>query len=85
MVLVIDTDVLFDTIRKQTLAFTADSAVDYATLAANRESIGRPIGAFDAMIAAICREVGATLATRNTNDFADVGLDVVDPWLAPLG
>ena len=32
------------------------------------------------MIAAICLEVGATLATRNTKDFTDTGVQVVDPW-----
>ena len=80
MILVIDTNVVFDTMRKPTLAFTADSAVEYATLAADRESIGRPIGPFDAMIAATCREVGATLATRNTRDFADCGVTVFNPF-----
>jgi predicted nucleic acid-binding protein len=36
--------------------------------------------AFDAQIAAICRCLAATLATRNTRDFADVGITLIDPW-----
>jgi hypothetical protein len=38
----------------------------------------------DAQIAAICRTVGATLATRNTDDFADTGIELINPWeMAP--
>ncbi len=40
---------------------------------------GRPIGAFDAGIAAIARSRGATLATQNTADFEGCGVDVIDP------
>lgn len=34
------------------------------------------------MIAAICFARGTTLATRNTSDFAGLGLDLIDPWAA---
>jgi toxin FitB len=34
----------------------------------------------DAQIASICRKLRATLATRNTRDFEDTGVDVIDPW-----
>ncbi|MCU7725611.1 hypothetical protein ODJ79_17925 [Actinoplanes sp. KI2] len=30
-------------------------------------------------IAAICRSQAATLATRNTNDFIDTGISLLDP------
>ncbi len=43
-------------------------------------SAGTPISALDAQIAAICRQYGARLATRNVRDFAQTGVDVVDPW-----
>jgi len=33
-------------------------------------------------IAGICRQHGATLATRNTHDFVGTGVDLVDPWTA---
>jgi predicted nucleic acid-binding protein len=42
--------------------------------------IGRPIGVADAQIAAICRDSGATLATRNTPDFEETGVKLIDPW-----
>jgi predicted nucleic acid-binding protein len=34
----------------------------------------------DALIAAIARQNGATLATRDTDGFADLGVELVDPW-----
>jgi predicted nucleic acid-binding protein len=34
---------------------------------------------FDA-IAAICRKLDASLATRNTKDFEHIGLKLIDPW-----
>jgi hypothetical protein len=41
---------------------------------------GRPISQFDAQIAGIAHTRGATLATRNTADFATCGIALVDPW-----
>jgi len=62
------------------LPFAGDAARAYADIAASRRRSGRPISAFDAQIAAIARSTGAQLATRNVDDFADCGIDVVDPW-----
>ena len=70
----------FELMNNRVLGFTAASACEYGDLAATRTALGRPIGPLDAMIAAICLEVGATLATRNTKDFTDTGVQVVDPW-----
>jgi toxin FitB len=67
----------------QVLSFTGDAAVCYADIAASRERAGRPISMADAQIAAICRLYGADLATRNVKDFADTGIEVLDPWSAP--
>jgi len=39
----------------------------------------------DAQIAAICRTHSADLATRNTKDFADTGINVIDPWQTAPG
>lgn len=60
--------------------FDRHAARAYAHVVADRERIGRPIGMADAQIAAICRARGATLATRNTKDFEDAGIELVDPW-----
>ena len=62
------------------LVFDDAAASHYATIAAARESAGRSIPAFDAMIAAMCRVAGATLATRNVADFDGTGIEVVNPW-----
>lgn len=42
---------------------------------------GRPIGAADGMIAATALEHNLTLVTRNVNDFAGVGVPLLNPWL----
>lgn len=47
-----------------------------------RARLGLPIQGFDALIAAICRAHGAALATRNVKDFAETGIEIVDPWSA---
>lgn len=62
------------------LAFDSPAANAYAEIMTSRRASGRPMAAFDAQIAAIASIHGAQLATRNTADFADVGLDLVDPW-----
>lgn len=49
----------------------------------DREASGRPITIADAMIAATASVHSATLVTRNVRDFADCGIDLVDPWLSP--
>ncbi|MFY8134001.1 MAG: type II toxin-antitoxin system VapC family toxin [Aquimonas sp.] len=41
-----------------------------------------PRPAHDAMIAATALVHGMTLVTRNSSDFAPLGVAVVDPWLA---
>jgi predicted nucleic acid-binding protein len=60
--------------------FDATAAAHYASLVNDREIDGSPIGMADAQIAAICRALGATLATRNTTDFEGVGIELVNPW-----
>lgn len=64
------------------LAFDEDAARVFGKIVAGREAVGRPISQFDAMIAAIARSRGAGLATRNTADFENCGLRIVDPWAA---
>jgi hypothetical protein len=64
------------------LPFDRDAARVYAEIAAHRFARGRPISQFDCQIAAIARARGATVATRNVKDFADTGVDVIDPWTA---
>jgi predicted nucleic acid-binding protein len=65
------------------LPFGAESARLYAQIAAGRRRAGRPISHFDAQIAAIARLHGATLSTRNVDDFTDCGVTLVNPWSSP--
>lgn len=60
--------------------FDVTAASHYAALVSDRETAGRPISVADAQIAAICRKLGATLATRNIRDFEGTGIDLLDPW-----
>jgi predicted nucleic acid-binding protein len=60
--------------------FDATAAAHYAALVSDRERAGRPISAADAQIAAICRKLRATLATRNTDRFEATGIDLINPW-----
>jgi len=62
------------------LTFDESAARLFALIATERRSRGRPIGTFDAQIAAIARANGATLATRNTDDFEGCGVKLVNPW-----
>lgn len=56
------------------------AADQYADVVATRERIGQPISTSDAQIAAICRVLDATLATRNTPGFTGTSVDLIDPW-----
>ena len=60
--------------------FESDAARGFSKMAAHRRALGRPISQADAQIAAIAQVRAAKLATCNVADFADCGLNVVDPW-----
>jgi hypothetical protein len=64
------------------LGFGADAAPPYARIASERRKAGRPISHFAAQIAAIARSTGASVATRNVDDFDGCGVRVVNPWRA---
>jgi predicted nucleic acid-binding protein len=71
---------LNDDFQGRVLSFGEPAARRYADIVSHRERLGRPIGVADAQIAAICRAVDATLATRNTDDFEETGIELVNPW-----
>lgn len=41
---------------------------------------GRPVPAIDSLIGATASHYGLSLVTRNVRDYANLGLDVIDPW-----
>jgi predicted nucleic acid-binding protein len=63
--------------------FTFDevAAHQYGALMSKRKIIGRPMSMADGQIAAIARAHNCTVATRNINDFADSGVDLINPFL----
>jgi predicted nucleic acid-binding protein len=71
-----------DDFAGQVLSFDNEAADTYAEIAASRRIAGKPISQFDAMIVAMARSRGASLATRNVKDFEQCGVDVVNPWTA---
>jgi predicted nucleic acid-binding protein len=62
------------------LPFDAAAAQAFAVIAATRRRAGRPIAMPDAQIAAIARANRMAVATRNVDDFADCGVDLINPW-----
>ena len=64
----------------QVLPFDSDAARTYADIAAAARAAGRPVSQSDCQIAAIARSRAMAVVTRNVRDFADAGIDVIDPW-----
>ena len=62
------------------LEYDERAARIYAELLELRRTAGHPLSVEDGMIAAICRMHRADLATRNTRDFAGLGISLIDPW-----
>lgn len=52
----------------------------WGDIVAQREAVGRPIGAMDAFIAAIAQVYDMTLVTRNVADFQASLASIVSPW-----
>ena len=69
---------------EQILPFDAPCAALYGEIRHQREAAGRPITVEDAMIAATGRAYGVqAIATRNTKDFLECGVPLIDPWRIP--
>jgi predicted nucleic acid-binding protein len=67
-------------IRRLRTCLHVGSAAYSAGLLAGRTNAGQPISVFFAQIAAICRKHEAILATRNTADSTNAGIQLVNPW-----
>ena len=62
------------------IPFDSAAAQAYAVIAADHRAAGRPINHADCQIAAIARSRGASVATRDIDDFEGSGIDVINPW-----
>lgn len=69
-----------DLYRGRILSFDQAAAANYGRLTVNREQQGRRMEQMDALIAAIALTHGAIVATRDVSDFADLGLEVINPF-----
>ncbi|MDT4843546.1 Toxin FitB [compost metagenome] len=79
--LAVGADTLFNKLfAGSILPFDADAAVHYAALVSASEAKGRAADMADAQIAAIARLYSAKVATRNTRDFEELGVTLVNPW-----
>ena len=65
---------------RRVLSFDEAAARVYGPIRAHRKEMGRPMSTFDGQIAAIARVNHLALATRNTKDFEDCGLELINPF-----
>lgn len=52
----------------------------WATLSARAQERGIQLAVIDGLVAATALEYDLTLATRNVKDFADLGVEIFNPW-----
>lgn len=76
------TEIFQDDLADRVLPFDPAAALAFATIVAARRRAGTPIQPLDGQIAAIARANGMAVATRNVRDFADCGVDLINPWEA---
>lgn len=70
---------------QRALPFTRDTAGYWARMCAQAETAGKPMAAFDSIIAATAVEHGLAVVTRNVNDFANAPVVLVNPWATEPG
>jgi toxin FitB len=73
---------LEEMIQGRIASFDTEAADRAAVLMAERKRKGRPMEIRDTLIAGIVLSRRATLATRNSAHFSDLGSSVVNPWNA---
>jgi len=65
------------------LPVTEQVAEKWGALAAESKKQGKALSVIDGLIAATAIERQLSLITRNTRDFAGLGLTLINPWDAP--
>lgn len=74
------TRILDERLAGRILPYDGDAADAHARISALHRARGRAASQSDEMIAGIVSAHGASLATRNTRDFSDCGITLVNPW-----
>lgn len=72
--------VLITSFKHRILAFDQSSAHSYGQLMGHRKNLGKPLSILDGQIASIAKVHQMNIATRNTKDFCDCELDVINPF-----
>jgi toxin FitB len=74
------TDVLADVFRNRIVPLDMIASMEAGRIHALHIAQGRNVDVPDSQIAGIARTLGASVATRNVDDFAGTGLAIVNPW-----
>ena len=62
------------------LTLDTEVLLKWGELVAYMETVGRPIPAIDSLFAAQAMTYKMTFVTRNIKDFAETGIDLLNPW-----
>ena len=71
---------ILDRFDGRVLVIDAEVMLRWGTLRAQMEAIGRSLPAIDSIIGAIALVHDLLVVTRNVQDFADTGIQIVNPW-----
>ena len=71
---------LEEDLENRVLDFDTGAAIEAAELAAQRQRAGSPIDIRDTQIAGIALAQPRGLASRPVSNFADLKINVIDPW-----
>lgn len=71
---------LAEAFQNRVLVFDEQDGRAFGEVMAMCRRIGKPLGVADGEIAAIARNKGYSIATHNLADFADCGINLVDPF-----
>ena len=66
--------------EQRILPFDEAAASIYGEIMKRRKGLARPLGALDGQISSIARVHHLAVATRNTRDFDECGLELVNPF-----
>lgn len=77
-----ETEILLKIFGSRILPFDRAAARQFPHVVVQRRAAGRDTKEADGLIAAIAYANGASVATRNVDDFTHCGLEIINPWAA---
>jgi len=75
--------IVHERFQGRVVPFATEAAWIVRDLVVRSRASGRPAGLADMQIAATAAAHRLTVATRDTGDFANLGVPIVNPWLEP--